>query len=296
MKNSSLCSFTLFIFFSIVLQSAFCQSFIPFLEVGAEWMVRESHFDGISSDGTYYLEYTVDSTPYVIDTFTYHRFHVRRFDDGNIYEYFAEGYFREDTLNHRVYRKDSLTSDDSLFYDFALTVGDSIRTDSNTEYVFAASNQNYKGTQLRTLEFSGYSTGWGYCQSTWIAGIGALSGPIRSRSDCYGVTYSLVCHERSDGTKLITHNCSPLAIGSIEHKGVSVFPNPATDEFTITGSRFDFSKATLQLFDIQGRPVEFSSTRETNRIELSLHAPVGIYYLQVLESGKINRLTLIKSK
>lgn len=73
------------------------------------------------------------------------------------------------------------------------------------------------------------------------------------------------------------------------------FPNPSRDAFTISGSGIDFSKATLRLVDVQGRSVAFSSIKETNRIVIKVDAPAGVYYLNMLYSGEVISVTLIKS-
>jgi len=75
---------------------------------------------------------------------------------------------------------------------------------------------------------------------------------------------------------------------------ITVFPNPASDKFTIKGVR---SGETIRLYSITGRLLLTNTITSATKVELDLkNYPIGVYNLSIEDggSGFVKRLKLVK--
>lgn len=74
---------------------------------------------------------------------------------------------------------------------------------------------------------------------------------------------------------------------------LSAFPNPTSGQFTLTGSE-PFRNPTLTVRNIQRQEVFRKSYSATDRIELNLDVPAGLYLAELLDRGQKATIKLIK--
>ncbi|GGD34230.1 T9SS-dependent M36 family metallopeptidase [Flavobacterium orientale] len=93
-------------------------------------------------------------------------------------------------------------------------------------------------------------------------------------------------------------NCTTLTVGSNEDKKtINLFPNPTTGIVTLSNSDFNFSKLTIQVFDLNGRKVynesiyNFSGEKSIN---LS-HLLTGVYLIKVNSDQMQQSFKLMKN-
>ncbi len=119
-------------------------------------------------DDYYEQVLTIDSTNYFIninDTIYYSIL------DNNYFEY---GYFREDKLEQKIYKRDNESSNEILIYDFSMEVGDSIPTcEGSYIYMDSIKTEDFFGVERNVY----YLTDKGHEGNiVWIEGIGSLAG------------------------------------------------------------------------------------------------------------------------
>ena len=77
-----------------------------------------------------------------------------------------------------------------------------------------------------------------------------------------------------------------VGVNQVQPESVKVFPNPATDKVTIESN---FKKATIRLFDLQGRLV-FESQKDAAQTIINLDSfTKGVYMLSIEHEGEIIR-------
>ncbi len=83
-------------------------------------------------------------------------------------------------------------------------------------------------------------------------------------------------------------NIAELAISS--HK---VFPNPTSENLTIQLDQF-YEQVTITTKSIKGKTISNESYHNTNRIELALKEPSGIYFIEILTNKNDKTLKVFK--
>lgn len=91
---------------------------------------------------------------------------------------------------------------------------------------------------------------------------------------------------RPDIAALITCNdCSMTSVEEMESKNISIYPNPATENFVVNLA--DNSNAQIQLFNLVGQVVvEQNVNAQTATINVS-NLNDGIYMLKVMQNGQV---------
>lgn len=92
------------------------------------------------------------------------------------------------------------------------------------------------------------------------------------------------------GLKVSCSNCEMVNVRKDEKKNITVYPNPATNNFTVeTGSD---EKASIQLFNIVGQQVYSETFTDKTTVNVAnLHS--GVYMLKVNQNGKVYTSKLI---
>lgn len=92
------------------------------------------------------------------------------------------------------------------------------------------------------------------------------------------------------GVKISCTDCEIVNVPEIEKKNITVYPNPATNHFTVNTGNDE--KASIQLFNIVGQQVYSETfTGSTTVSVANLHS--GVYMLKVNQNGKVNTTKVI---
>lgn len=215
----------------------------------------------------------------------------------------GSGYLREDTAAHKVYWRIPGMGSDTLLYDFTLAIGDTLRglygnsgLCAESIFIVQTIDSVQVGSSYRKrINFSNIDLD--PCNSTSIIeGVGSTTG----LTACYATPASfgmlLTCF-RVDGELLYTAPCGvpdpvacgelPLSIMGAHPKAttptVVIHPNPSPGIFTLQLFTGHATLKELQLFTLQGRavPVEMATRGSPHEISVSVHAPAGLYALQI---------------
>ena len=92
--------------------------------------------------------------------------------------------------------------------------------------------------------------------------------------------------------------CQPTSISPSEmNSGITVLPNPTTDQLTISFKRSTTEKATISLFDMEGRCIKqfvVSSNQSSTTISLAEFSS-GVYFLKISDSNVAGTLKVLKN-
>jgi hypothetical protein len=179
-----------------------------------------------------------------------------------------------------------IVDSDVILYDFNIQVGDTLPWKPYLNVVEAIDSVQLATGEWRRLFNLGWDIG---ANDYWIEGIGAATGLFGSywgppfehvlRLDCYKIGDSLVFQ---NGFYNGIADCETIYIGVDEVKtenNVSIFPNPAYDQLTITSS---VALNAVSIYDVCGRQV-YSQSAFGNRLDVDLtQLPLNsCYFLRI---------------
>ncbi|WP_462254651.1 choice-of-anchor V domain-containing protein [Ferruginibacter sp.] len=75
---------------------------------------------------------------------------------------------------------------------------------------------------------------------------------------------------------------------------VTVAPNPSSSYFTLNIKSSSNKAVTIKITDASGRLVETKQTATNSAIQVGNKLPAGIYFAEVLQDGKVQRMKLVK--
>ncbi|TRW23341.1 T9SS type A sorting domain-containing protein [Flavobacterium zepuense] len=102
-------------------------------------------------------------------------------------------------------------------------------------------------------------------------------------------SYACEVHPMMTGT--ITTVGSTAAIGDVTVADFDFYPNPATDNVTVSGKEII---NRVQLFDVTGRQL-LDNTATTNSVKIYLNGfSSGTYFLKVYSGAKTKNITVVK--
>jgi len=84
--------------------------------------------------------------------------------------------------------------------------------------------------------------------------------------------------------KLSCSDCAIIGVDEMEKENISVYPNPATNKFTVNLAGSE--KANIEMFNLVGQRVYNGTATEKAEISVSNYRP-GIYMLKVSQNGKV---------
>lgn len=94
----------------------------------------------------------------------------------------------------------------------------------------------------------------------------------------------------SIGLHVICNDCETVNVPELDKKPLTVYPNPATNHFTVNTGNDE--KASIQLFNIVGQQVYSETfTGSTTVSVANLHS--GVYMLKVNQNGKVNTTKVV---
>jgi PKD repeat protein len=140
-------------------------------------------------------------------------------------------------------------------------------------------------TQSGDTLISSYTNG-----NQWYVDTTAIAGAVNQRyvvtvSGCYYIieTDSNGCKGESDSLCLIYTGMNKLTTND----KLTIFPNPATNEVTISIADENIKNYTINLYDVIGEKVMQEQITNNKQYSLDIcHIPQGIYFLEVLMDGE----------
>lgn len=200
------------------------------------------------------------------------------------------GCIRNDSLAKKVYYIIPSTNKDTLLYDFSLQVGDTLKTYITTlcspvkiTYIDSILiGSSYRKQWHVANCFSGYTT-------NIIEGIGSDFGLLEQISHLQKVS-SLNCYSEQSVTlypNSNSFNCPSLITGitNINHKNLTIFPNPTKNIITISQTEPTFKK--YEIYDINGRLISENKINSIlQKIDLTGYAE-GMYIVKLIGNQKV---------
>ncbi|MES2622044.1 MAG: T9SS type A sorting domain-containing protein [Bacteroidota bacterium] len=302
----------LLITLTFVAVTTFGQSYIPIPDTLAVW--RQSFYASEMFDK--YQIYTAEKT--TIDSFVYTV--LRKTGNSNYYGT-ANGYtdtlfgfFRNDTLNRKVFFRSSLTDTaDGVLYDFTLNVGDTIPStwlgNNYLNIIDSVDTVWMYGQPRRRLSFIDYSFIPG-AEGAIIEGIGSLHGFAEQLTvPLEPMWYQLECFSYKDSAYSFSWHNLPPQLDHPIYSGSSCWlyseiketekqslgtpsPNPFSDKLTlvVTANK----QTTISLYNFIGQQVlqqTFANSTTINTEQLA----DGIYFYELRnENGTIKTGKVVK--
>ncbi len=198
----------------------------------------------------------------------------------------SDFYVREDS-NKRVYiisEADSVTPE-KLLYDFSLSVGDTISSPAFW-IVRAIDTPSYNGVKRRTLHIGTVSS----TRDKWIEGVGSLISPVWQREyNCCCCGWVNLCEVSQDSVLTYSTPSSNACSffndikDELDDKILSIYPNPATDELTITTETNE--PVDIAVYDMLGNELRSIQNSSANSIKVKVSdLPAGYYLLKLISS------------
>ncbi|MBL4594448.1 MAG: T9SS type A sorting domain-containing protein [Flavobacteriales bacterium] len=303
--------YTLFIF-SIITFSAFSQVYKPMLSNSSEWYYS---YLGIGFSGTFQYskgsDTIISGTNYTIIQEFYNSFPM-----------VVNNFYREDSLNKKVYTINHANDPEFLLYDFNLLPGDTffrnVASFPQQGLILDSITNNFNSLSLnqqclfdsascfsspRIFYFSRLNGNSIY--DIWIEGVGSLNNlqPYHGM----GVTNcetSLTCHFNETGNKDLYFSnwfkrtdgeCRALITGidtySKNSSSITISPNPNNGENILISGK-DLS--SVKIYNIHGQLIKTAHV-QNDKIELNLIKQTkGIYFVKVqFNNGEIATKKLV---
>jgi hypothetical protein len=197
------------------------------------------------------------------------------------------GATRQDIPNKKIYLFDGSNPNDTLLYDFNLSLGDTLPYSydhMDTAITVILVDSIFDGDNYRKRFYLSSSTS---LDSVFlIEGIGASRGLFGNIDPPFEGQSVLHCFQQNDSIKY-RDNCPSgcdliTVVNNISEKNISITisPNPAHDNFTITLNR-EIHNGELKIYDVAGRMVmEEKLHSQISSINCQLSS--GLYFLKVL--------------
>lgn len=219
------------------------------------------------------------------------------------------GFYRNDSINKKVYFLPIDSTNEKLFYDFDLAVGDTLPDTYFYEKYFlnpfiidSIGDTTLADSVLRKMYY--------YSENAipnpdriLVEGIGTLAGFISSFRGGYGLgaNSSLVCYRVAGN--IIYHSSSglgcpalpvlPVSLDEVEIENLSltIYPNPSKGEFTLRFAEEIEKSEQLQITNLNGQTVNFEiSENSSNQLKVRLNVPPGVYLLRL---GSVSKKIIV---
>lgn len=290
MKQLILCSISCLAFFC-------AQAQVPFPTNNAIWVNTEYTYtfnppNPIPTSTLNNVDnYCVNGQDTTIQSNTY----TQVFYCGNAYK----GALRDD--NGIVYFVPADSVSEYLLYDFTAQenqVLEDVYVGNHFDETFIL--QDFTVQQIGTEIIGGVSRRVVYAdQFRWIEGIGCETGLFMepwANVSMYSV--NLECMSVNGNTLFPTEGTGdcPLTVdvASVQETQFSVFPNPNSGRATLQFSSIQ-TQANIAILNQLGQEIESFTASNTDKVELNLAAPSGIYFVKVVSADGLNaNLRIVK--
>lgn len=249
--------------------------------------------------GTYSkYQYTID-TDTIIGITTYKKIYKSGMQDmcgtaGNYFYNYAGG-MREDTINKKVYFICPNYLTDTLLYDFAVNIGDTIHTVWCT---FGGPNGYTQNVIVSTIDSVLVGSNYHKRFNTnnffaFIEGIGNSTGLLEPIDIGQNDSWQLTCFTHiTDIYPSTSTSCQLISVGLIEQEkdesyNLLIYPNPFSLE-TIFKSDKNIKNATLTIYNAFGQEMKIVKNISGQTIKLQRdNLQNGIYFIRVTQDNKV---------
>ena len=282
------------IFFFGIFNFSYSQTFIPMLDTENSWSIDFiSEPIGGGSQSTYTLQVSLTGTE-TYNGFDYFLVSNQNGETGCL--------LREE--NGILYRYNVDDDEESVMYDFNLTVGDVFNFDEMAifgSYCSIGSNNNYAqsrevtevdiqflANENRKIIFFENIEG---LEEIWIEGIGSVNGfdPISATLDIHDET-NLVCFTRNGVTTYFNNasscNNTNLGVEDFTNKKSILYPNPVKD-ISILQMGPSVQATNIKIYNCNGNIVS-EKTIETSAITINaMEFASGLYFYSIYKNNKV---------
>jgi hypothetical protein len=294
--------------FSMLSFAAMSQAYHPVLELNKYWdQSDEDWYEGCSFNAYRYFMTNIDST---MEGFTYKLCKTYRLRGHHPWESWIDcppftadtvpqnaAWLREDTNARKVYIYDqgAFPTSDQLLYDFALNVGDTLKSyyasSSPTVLVSIDTITLHNGESRKKYTFDHWSFG-----ATYIEGIGGGFGFVLPLYIFEGPDRTLYCVKK-DGEDIWGSVCNTVFVGMKNEPeiSISVFPNPADDVLNINLNNISESNPySFEMFDLNGTKILTTKLESSdNAVSLTNLSP-GFYIYKIRSDATLKNGKLVK--
>jgi len=180
-----------------------------------------------------------------------------------------------------------------------MTAVQTLLQNSNGQYILGGATNNFGAGQRDFYLIKTDTFGNSFCNGFSISPTTTITsqfGDILGTKDTLGITPTVVSFSPDTGACTQTTVCySPSGISTYNTQNliVEIYPNPAQNNFTIETTNAE--KQTINIFDINGKPVLTQSINDKTTIDVS-NLNSGVYNLNLISSaGVVNkRLVIVK--
>jgi hypothetical protein len=149
------------------------------------------------------------------------------------------------------------------------------------------------------LEYSTYIGGSGDDEGIGIAVDGSGNAYVTgyTTSTNYDVTAGVFQTTNGGGKDVFVTKLDLMLVGinnidAVYNKNMEIYPNPNTGVFTIQSQ--NSKNTTFELMDVTGKVLNTYFMQNSNRIDISVDVPAGMYFIRERESNKVQKVTITK--
>ncbi len=307
MKSNTLILVLIAFIFS---SSLFSQEYIPFPEEDGFWKVEHGRGDcfsqepygGVCSVSQLYLEGDT-----LINGTSYKKIYENGVDFTDYPgppTYWGPGYkgcYRNDIVNKKVFYIRRNHTEELLFYDFNLEIGDTIQTDLT---IFFDGENSFIVQSIDSIIISSsgnatyakrYLLDYWYTNLFLVEGVGLMSGPIGPFGGFFDYSNEVICFQ-NDTEELSWDNGEYFSCDIISDvnnipsakDAILISPNPAYDKIEIFLPKIKYTSQTkVQVYQINGILLK-SFKMDDSKISINIEdLSTGVYMINIIDDGVI---------
>lgn len=267
-----------------------CQDYSYSIE--KDTLIHGMIYQKIIKQGVYYLNtiYTGSCTDTVTSTFQENA-----------------GYIRNDSVNKKVFFNDASMANDTLLYDFNISLGDTLAS----TYSFNNQGPNYyicdtiysaniNGIPRKVFGFTDWYPFVAYPRLVLIEGIGFVDGLFSNTHNSLAVTVKLQCFKENNVVAYpdTVNSCDLITQLSEQNYGqgkISLFPNPILDKLELEFNN-DSKIQNIQVLNLLGREQNITWKKSSNtQYQLNTsYLSKGIYLIQLITNQGVISKKVVK--
>ena len=308
MKEANFLLFQIILLFGIFTAKAQGETYHPLVQEGKVWSVLEAILQNIPDpmgDYTYNTQHYIFQGDTIINDLLYKKMYVSTKEFPKFpKDYTLQNFMREDE-NKKVWYKGNSSSEEKLYYDFSLEIGDTLPKEiehsgisdvivEDISYITMKNGEEYKVWHL-----SAWCFGPPNHKEFWIEGIGSSLGVLNALTGNFvgGFTCLLCYHENGkliyndNPWEGVCYKTSSAGVNTYDNQ-INIYPNPVKDLLHIE-IKESMNIHAISLINIQGQIIRcYEST--VRQLDISNIAE-GFYFIKLSSSeGDIIKKVLIE--
>jgi hypothetical protein len=178
--------------------------------------------------------------------------------------------------------------------DYDVTAGAFQTTNGGGTYDVIVTKLNASGSGL---EYSTYIGGSGDDEGIGIAVDGSGNAYVTgyTTSTNYDVTAGVFQTTNGGGKDVFVTKLDLMLVGinnidAVYNKNMEIYPNPNTGVFTIQSQ--NSKNTTFELMDVTGKVLNTYFMQNSNRIDISVDVPAGMYFIREQKTGAMHKIII----